>query len=96
MRFVTEQDVTRCSNNAYARYPVALAKDSWGGRDRTFAWWDQNPLPYRLATPQKKIKPETDSLYQALPILTDINVQIKSRGPLSSLCLQITTDSNKA
>lgn len=23
----------------------------WGGRDRTFAWWDQNPLPYRLATP---------------------------------------------
>ncbi len=24
----------------------------WGGRDRTCAWRDQNPLPYRLATPQ--------------------------------------------
>jgi hypothetical protein len=25
---------------------------SWGGRIRTYAWRDQNPLPYRLATPQ--------------------------------------------
>lgn len=24
----------------------------WGGRDRTSAWGNQNPLPYRLATPQ--------------------------------------------
>ena len=28
-------------------------KDGWGGRDRTCAWRDQNPLPYHLATPQK-------------------------------------------
>ncbi len=25
----------------------------WGGRDRTSAWGNQNPLPYRLATPQQ-------------------------------------------
>src|SRR6185312_10735719 len=24
----------------------------WGARDRTWEWRDQNPLPYRLATPQ--------------------------------------------
>ena len=24
----------------------------WGGRDRTSEWGNQNPLPYRLATPQ--------------------------------------------
>jgi hypothetical protein len=27
-------------------------KDGWGGRIRTYASRDQNPLPYRLATPQ--------------------------------------------
>jgi hypothetical protein len=27
-------------------------KDGWGGRIRTHGWRDQNPLPYRLATPQ--------------------------------------------
>jgi hypothetical protein len=26
--------------------------DGWGGRDRTSEWRNQNPLPYRLATPQ--------------------------------------------
>ncbi len=25
----------------------------WGGRIRTSVWWNQNPLPYHLATPQK-------------------------------------------
>ena len=24
----------------------------WGGRDRTFECWNQNPVPYHLATPQ--------------------------------------------
>src|ERR1700693_4305274 len=24
----------------------------WGGRIRTSVWWNQNPLPYHLATPQ--------------------------------------------
>ncbi len=27
-------------------------KNGWGGRIRTHGWRDQNPLPYRLATPQ--------------------------------------------
>ena len=27
--------------------------DGWGGRDRTSEWGNQNPLPYRLATPQR-------------------------------------------
>ena len=31
--------------------PVDLG---WGGRVRTFAWRNQNPLPYHLATPQKR------------------------------------------
>ena len=25
----------------------------WGGRDRTSEWRNQNPLPYRLATPHQ-------------------------------------------
>ena len=25
----------------------------WGGRDRTFECWNQNPVPYHLATPQQ-------------------------------------------
>src|ERR1700755_1489650 len=29
----------------------------WGGRDRTSEWRNQNPLPYRLATPQQR-RPE--------------------------------------
>ena len=31
-------------------------KDGWGGRIRTHGWRDQNPLPYRLATPQLKAR----------------------------------------
>ena len=26
----------------------------WGGRIRTSAWRNQNPLPYHLATPQRR------------------------------------------
>lgn len=29
-------------------------KNGWGGRIRTHGWRDQNPLPYRLATPQSQ------------------------------------------
>jgi hypothetical protein len=29
----------------------------WGGRIRTSAWRNQNPLPYRLATPQRRFFP---------------------------------------
>src|SRR5271154_723759 len=31
---------------------IDLAQNGWGGRIRTSVWRDQNPLPYRLATPQ--------------------------------------------
>ena len=31
----------------------------WGGRDRTSEWWNQNPLPYRLATPQQAAPEDT-------------------------------------
>ena len=30
-----------------------LLGDGWGGRIRTYGTRDQNPLPYRLATPQQ-------------------------------------------
>jgi hypothetical protein len=29
-------------------------KIGWGARIRTWEWRNQNPLPYRLATPQNK------------------------------------------
>ena len=28
----------------------------WGGRIRTSVWWNQNPLPYHLATPQYAVR----------------------------------------
>ena len=31
-----------------------LGMIGWGGRDRTSEWRNQNPLPYRLATPQQR------------------------------------------
>src|SRR4249920_559985 len=34
----------------------AQALNGWGGRIRTSVWRDQNPLPYRLATPQPKTR----------------------------------------
>ncbi len=35
------------------RYRRRIEKGSWGGRIRTYASRDQNPLPYRLATPHR-------------------------------------------
>ena len=40
--------------------PVDLG---WGGRVRTFAWRNQNPLPYHLATPQNTRLMAPKSLY---------------------------------
>ncbi len=31
-------------------------EDGWGARIRTWAWRNQNPLPYRLATPQQSLE----------------------------------------
>src|SRR4029078_5306116 len=37
------------------RTPGPILTDiGWGGRNRTFAWRNQNPLPYRLATPHHR------------------------------------------
>ena len=43
----------------------------WGGRDRTSEWRNQNPLPYRLATPQLRGDAEdraTADSPQVLPV----------------------------
>ena len=32
---------------------LLLLRNGWGGRIRTYGTRDQNPLPYRLATPQQ-------------------------------------------
>ena len=40
----------------------------WGGRDRTSEWRNQNPLPYRLATPQQAL--ETAAGYRRFLVST--------------------------
>ena len=45
---------TLCDPSQHVWHPV---KSGWGGRDRTSEWRNQNPLPYRLATPQQARKP---------------------------------------
>src|SRR3954454_1267122 len=37
----------------------------WGGRDRTSEWRNQNPLPYRLATPQQATNGTAEELVTA-------------------------------
>ncbi len=39
----------------------------WGGRDRTYECWDQNPVPYHLATPQNYELPSRKILH-GMPI----------------------------
>ena len=39
-------------NNRLKTAISPIVKTGWGGRDRTSVWRNQNPLPYRLATPQ--------------------------------------------
>src|SRR5476649_913721 len=34
-------------------FPAEQGLVGWGGRDRTFECWNQNPVPYHLATPQQ-------------------------------------------
>ena len=41
-----------------ATLSVAAELRGWGGRIRTSVWRNQNPLPYRLATPQSAAGPE--------------------------------------
>jgi hypothetical protein len=46
----------RC-RRAFLRLPrtasLSAVLPGWGGRIRTSVWWNQNPLPYHLATPQR-------------------------------------------
>ncbi len=44
-----------CLDHGYLKY-------GWGGRIRTYECWDQNPVPYRLATPQLLLFCENVSL----------------------------------
>jgi hypothetical protein len=37
---------------SWGKFTPETALPGWGGRIRTSAWRNQNPLPYRLATPQ--------------------------------------------
>ncbi len=39
-----------------ARFARVTFGDGWGGRDRTSACRNQNPVPYRLATPQQALR----------------------------------------
>ena len=38
-------------------FPAEQGLVGWGGRDRTFECWNQNPVPYHLATPQQAAGP---------------------------------------
>jgi hypothetical protein len=40
---------------SWEAWPTA-GLSGWGGRDRTSEWRNQNPLPYRLATPQRAVQ----------------------------------------
>ncbi len=45
-------DVLRGEFAVSDRAARRMLRAGWGGRDRTSEWRNQNPLPYRLATPQ--------------------------------------------
>jgi hypothetical protein len=36
----------------WGKCPKKATLAGWGARIRTWEWWNQNPLPYHLATPQ--------------------------------------------
>src|SRR3954464_10452797 len=44
----------------------------WGGRIRTSAWGNQNPLPYHLATPQQTLWETTGSAPRKFPQATPV------------------------
>ena len=53
----SEIKLSNCCKKRCQRHNDMDAKSNrsigWGGRDRTSEWRNQNPLPYRLATPQR-------------------------------------------
>lgn len=44
--------IMRTTRDAFVKSGQSHGPGGWGGRDRTFECWNQNPVPYRLATPQ--------------------------------------------
>src|SRR5271165_4454076 len=58
------------------------ARIGWGGRIRTSVWRDQNPLPYRLATPQLEKSPPASN--QAAPVSNQAAPASKKRRRSSS------------
>ena len=46
------QDAASCG--CPSRSSPSLKENGWGGRDRTYECRNQNPVPYHLATPQRK------------------------------------------
>src|SRR4030095_7913078 len=60
----------RIRSKAMGRRLYALShagKDGWGGRDRTYECRNQNPVPYHLATPQRKLSSRDDPPAAARP-----------------------------
>ena len=55
LRALSFRSQTVLTNQFPADLFIAPTKFGWGGRIRTSVWRDQNPLPYRLATPHKSI-----------------------------------------
>ena len=53
-QFLSEWNGGICQNEkpALSQLPVMFEEIGWGARIRTWEWRNQNPLPYRLATPQ--------------------------------------------
>jgi hypothetical protein len=51
----------------------------WGARIRTWAWRNQNPLPYRLATPQQSVL-EVTGLYECFEWGSRVNTSIRRAG----------------
>src|SRR5882762_8663678 len=44
----------------------------WGGRIRTSAWWNQNPLPYHLATPHQAVWKAAGLAFRGFPPATPV------------------------
>ena len=54
MIFIKNISYLSKSEEYYKEQQTYLLKENgWGGRIRTYGTRDQNPLPYRLATPQQ-------------------------------------------
>src|SRR5882762_2995814 len=51
-----------------SRRIAPTTKNGWGGRIRTSVWRDQNPLPYRLATPQLVINDQRLAKADSQPV----------------------------